>query len=228
MKPIIALFEKVVQEHQGTSLTTQQLHGKTFLRAVTSTKTTISQGDDLQGGVAVMADEQEATIAAFSLRLVCSNGMIAPVSHFYEKLSLNPFLEESLEKSLHTALHTSEEILQKTTEQFRHAKQIPMSPAMVQQIEVILDSLSNLIESLGGGIRLSRIRMLTMRRVRRSESLFDAVNAMTDLARDLPDPSLRWQMEAIAGDCLMGALNSGPNPPKPLVAQEPLPLAVAY
>ncbi|MDX1905724.1 MAG: DUF932 domain-containing protein [Bacteroidia bacterium] len=204
MEPFLTLFHQIASAYQGPAPLVVRQEDACYAHALTPAKAEITRGDNLQGGVAVMVRHGQAQIQAFVLRLVCTNGLIAPHTTWADTCDLKVWDETQVAEKLMHAMQTATEALPVAAGWFREAHRIPVTPEMLNQLEhrlrMMMTQATTPARSRRG--QLWQARHTDFSALRGAETLFDAVNAITAVAREVPDPQLRWSLELKAGHLL--------------------------
>lgn len=141
---------------------------------------------------------------AFSLRLICTNGMISTRLAPPELLQLDPWDEEGAEEALAAAADASLGATARQAALFSQLRQ-PVTGEMLRNAWARLEAQ---LRSYEAGLRIRSLSNLRLRsEVRRAAAeegtLFGMVNALTASARETRDPARKWQLEQLGETFLL-------------------------
>jgi len=170
-----------------------------FARAVLRAAAEVRPGDRIRGGVAVRADGVGIQVHPFTLRKVCSNGAIA--AHALETRRIERVEStEVFAPSYDVAVILAElrlaiegcaapEAFERTTNEMRSAAEVQADVALQ-----LLPAIANLPQRMAASVL-----PLIFQRFAADEdrSAFGLLNAVTSVARDTPDPEMRWRLEEL-------------------------------
>ena len=207
---IQSVVEEEVANAGGETLDRLSDGRRLFLRCVLPVARQIRKNDNVQGGVAVMVGDLDIRVHPFTFREVCRNGAImaqtidtrrirrvefdAPPFVVTEVLSevresvrecSAPEVFSSVAGQLHTAANTAADLA---------IHLLPMLARFPQHdVARILTDIMGEYTSEG------------------DDSVFGLMNAVTSVAREEPDPEVRWDLEELGG----GIPAMVPDVPKP-------------
>jgi hypothetical protein len=196
---ILAVFTDEIVARRGRVSDTFNDGRRLFTRSVLSPVEDVRPGDGVQGGVALKATETEIWLFPYLFRLVCRNGAIiaqALESRFLVELNIQE--PEAARQCIREGVAEccAEEVFSKTVRGMRAACQTEVDLALT-----FLPMLSRVSGSRGVG-PFSQIMDRFLREG--DQSRFALANAVTAVARDIQDPSLRWNLEELGGAVIMG------------------------
>jgi len=203
-RDISTLFAKEVAAASGTVTETLFVGDRLFLRATLPALREVRAGDKLQAGVALRATEREAWVHPYVFRQVCRNGAIVAHALQTRHLEVGDFAtSEEADAAVSEAVRVCCD-----DEAFTDASG-DMNAARDKVADVtlnLLPVLSRLRPELGTQI----FRMIVERFFDGEDaSRYGLMNAVTSVARDTPDPEVRWNLEELGGGIPVG------RPPAP-------------
>jgi hypothetical protein len=211
------VFHAGVAARGGTVVDTFVDRRAFYGRAVLPRTQAIAPGDDAQGGVALRATDGGVWVHPYILRLVCSNGLIAP-SAFSTRYASRDDLgseDEVLQfVRLSIASCCADDKHAEIIERLRRADDLEAD------FFIALASMSACMEA-DARARVMKA-LLDCRFFDAAGTLFDLVNRVTASARDAADPRRRWELEELGG-----ALLYATTPRKPLRGEREAPERVA-
>ena len=161
-----------------------------FLRSVLPFVRQVRTNDNVQGGVAVMVGDVDIRVHPFTYREVCRNGAIMAqimdtrrvqrVEFYAPAFAITYVLSEVREAVRECS---APEVFSAVTDQLRTAAVtaadmaihlLPMLARFPQHLEAVMAEYND-------------------------DSVFDLMNAVTSVARDQPDPEVRWDLEELGG-----------------------------
>ena len=185
----------------GTILDRYDDSERLFLRSVLPMVREVRPDDAVKGGVALMATGEEIRVHPYTFRQVCRNGAIAAEAiqtrcvHRVEPGVPTEAVEAVMEE-LREAIRdcSTPEAFSISTDRMRSASR--------QQANLMLH-LSPMLSRLPREHAARFFAMIEGRFTRqRDTSMFGLVNAVTSVARDEPDPQVRWRLEELGGGVL--------------------------
>lgn len=165
-----------------------------FVRALLPEEREVRRGDRLQGGVAVMAGDNEVRVCPYVFRQVGSNGAIMAESTETRFLELPEWADpaEVIEQ-------VGDAVRACATAEVFGAGASALRSALHLEADFALTVLP-LLDRLPAGVRSTMMGMIAGRFFGQpARSRFALMNAVTSVARDQADPELRWQLEEIGG-----------------------------
>lgn len=184
-----------------------------FLRAVLPRARAVRPRDKVQGGIAVMVTDQEILVCPYTFREVCRNGAItaqAIQTRHIKRLGSNATTSQVVgaRADLRSAVQAccSPEVFCTNVERMRSVMEMRADRALP-----LLSGLSRLPCA-----RAAQLAATILERLRAGgdESVFGLANAITSVARDEPDPEVKWRLEELGG-AVLAKLRS-PIAPRPL------------
>jgi len=173
-----------------------------FLRAILPTADKVQPKDTVQGGIAVMVDEEEVEVRPYVFREVCRNGAIMPqlmrARHILRvDFSSSSDAVEAVDRELREALRAcaAAEVFSENVQQMKSGI------AAVADVTVFhtLLLLSQIPHRDASAFSAEIMRRYSRDRDR---SVFGLANAVTSVARDQEDPEVRWRLEELGGGVL--------------------------
>jgi hypothetical protein len=153
----------------------------------------------LQGGVALRASEQDVWVHPYVFRLVCRNGAIMAHAVQTRHIEGHEFTTPEVAATgvrLAVQACCAEDAFTVAAEKMRSAREAEADIALN-----LLPVLSRLPADVGNHI----IRAIMERFVQEVDrSRFALMNAVTSVARDTPDPEIRWYLEELGGGISLG------------------------
>jgi hypothetical protein len=200
-------FAAEVQAAGGTVTEAFDDGRRLFARSVLPRLEEVRPRDQVQGGVALRAEQTEVWVYPYVFRLVCRNGAIW--AHALESRSIKvddcPEPEEAITAIRETVQACcADEVFAARVSEMRTARTADAT-----------DTMLNMMAMLG---HLSpRVRTQVMQSVlgqfasAGDSSRFGLMNAVTATAREIRDPELRWRLEEFGGG--IAALRTPKTPP---------------
>ena len=181
-----------------------------FLRSVLPSIREVRANDNVQGGVAVMVLGPEIRVHPFTYREVCRNGAIMARTIDTRRIQRVEFDASSFAVS---------DVLSEVREVVRECSDPAVFSAVVDRLRSaaetntdlalqLLPMLARFPHSDAANILGDIIGEYTSEG---DDSVFGLMNAVTSVARDEPDPEVRWDLEELGG----GILAMLPDVPKP-------------
>ena len=195
---IEAIFRETIGSHGGVVSNCVEFQTQLFMRSTTPRVLEVRPQDFVQGGVALRVVADEIDICPYVFRQVCRNGALMPMAleSFHVQRAdfaaptdeINAVLEE-LRQVLQWCLDPS--ILDTTTNQMQLASRTELAADAE-----VLEGLPDVV-----GISHRELRRQIVRRLRmeRDWTVYGLMNAVSSLARDTQDPSVRWDLEELGG-----------------------------
>jgi hypothetical protein len=191
---IQALFAEEITAAGGTVSDTFNDGVRLFTRSVLPQVREVRPADQVQGGVALRANEREVWVHPYVFRLVCRNGAI--VAHALQTRHITGeegATTEEVVAEVRAAVQACAAVEAFTTsaEEMRSAREVEADTAL---------NLLPLLSRLPAGTRTHLLRTIMERFFHESDhSRFGLMNAVTSVARDTPDPEVRWRLEELGG-----------------------------
>ena len=209
---ILSVFTEEVAAQGGRVSDTFNDGRRLFARSILSRVEEIRPRDGVQGGVAVKATEEEVWIYPYFFRLVCRNGTIIAQTLGSRSVTDLPLQEpESARQVIREGIVAccAEEVFSEAVWNMRSASQAPID------VGIALLPLGSRLSGPGHIGMLSQIMDQFFRD--RDQTRFGLMNAITAVARDTKDPSLRWDLEEFGGAVAIDQVPSRPLVPERLV-----------
>jgi len=158
----------------------------------------VGPADRVQGGVALRSTERQVFVHPYVFRLVCKNGCI--VAHVLDTqevdLQGSPSAEDAIEE-VREAIRVcgSRASFSEVAGRMRTARETQADLAL---------NLLPMLRRLPGDQGAHFLREISLRFLADEDrSRFGLLNAVTSVARDTPDPRLRWRLEEFGGGLLV-------------------------
>jgi hypothetical protein len=194
-----ALFADEVTAAGGTVSETFNDGVRLFTRSVLPHVRPVRTGDPVQAGVALRAGEGGVWVHPYVFRQVCRNGAI--IAHALQTRHLEADEFGSPEGARFAVREAVRACCDEET--FAHAARA-MRSAATQTADVglnVLTALSRVPPEVGTRI----FRMVVERFFTGDDrSQYGLMNAVTSVARDTPDPEIRWGLEEFGGGIAVG------------------------
>jgi hypothetical protein len=180
-----------------------------YARSVLPGEREVRRGDNVQGGVALRATEEEIRVHPYVFRQVCKNGAIRAHAIQTRRI-LRADLDESYGTELVTTLREAvrmccaDEAFRAGAEEMRSALELDADMALA-----ILPMMAHLPRKEAARILES---ILGRHSEGRDRSRFGLMNAVTSVARDTRDPELRWRLEELGGGIPIAVRPRSPRP----------------
>lgn len=192
---IKTLFAEEITAVGGTVSDTFEDAVRLFTRSILPPLMEVRKADQVQGGVALRADESSVCVHPYVFRLVCSNGAIIAHALQTRQIETDEFVtSEEAVSAIRDAIQdcSSAEAFTSAAEEIRAAGQ--------SEVDAVLNLLPLVtrLPSQAGAEILTNI-MARFLEDRRDRSRFALMNAVTSVARDTSDPELRWRLEELGG-----------------------------
>ncbi len=203
---ILEVFDEEISELGGRITDTFHDGKRVFTRSVLAHVAEVRPGDRVKGGVALKATDESIWLSPYIFREVCRNGAI--IAETLTSYSLGDLHEQDTEIAIQfvrectVACCTPEGFLENVRK---------MHTACQRQVDLnlsLLPLVSRLSASTGTGVIT---RILDHFFSEGDKSLFGLANAVTAVARDTPDPEVRWNLEEFGGGCAVGTAARHPD-----------------
>jgi hypothetical protein len=198
---ILAEFSEEIAARGGKVTDTFDDGRRLFTRSVLNLTQDVRPRDQLQGGVALKATEDEVSVHPFLFRQVCRNGAIMAETIATERLTNLDWREpDEAIRLIRAAVGECcrEEVFCNSVEHMRSATELDVDLTLM-----MLPMLSRLSEQDNGQL-LAQVLDRFFRDG--DQSRFGLVQAVTSVARDTRDPGLRWDLEEFGGGIAAGIL----------------------
>lgn len=155
--------------------------------------------DKIQGGVAVMASDLEISVHPYTFREVCRNGAIMAQTLQTHKIARLPLdaptetITEVLSEVRAVVRECAEpEVFSKVADRLRRAA--------MTRADLALNWLPMLLSHTRGTLSPRIVTQIMSRFTGEGDAtMFGLMNAVTSVARDQPDPQVRWDLEELGG-----------------------------
>jgi hypothetical protein len=191
---ILDIFTEEVQNRNGRVTDTFHDGRRLFVRSLLPHVADARPNDNMQGGLALRATEDELSLHPYLFRQVCRNGAI--MAQAIESLHvecLGVYSPEEGTAMLREAIaNCSEERV--FTKSIRGVQSLAMTE--IDRLLNLIPYVSHL-QQAGMGHYLAEI--LQRYSGERDRTQFGLMNAITSMARDAHDPDDRWRLEELGG-----------------------------
>jgi hypothetical protein len=202
---VMGVFAEAIADRGGRVADTFDDGRRLFARSVLPEVREVRPGDKVQGGVAVKATDEGVCLYPYVFRLVCTNGAIIA-----ETLGATEVDDVELQdvysgrQAVRDAVEdcSGPEVFASTVRRMRSAA------AAEVDLALNLMPLATRFAGFGNGDVLTQILDRFFRDGDRSQ--FGLANAVTSLARDTRDPTLRWDLEEFGGGLAVGLVPARP------------------
>jgi hypothetical protein len=191
---IKSIFADEITAAGGTVSDTFDDGARLFTRSVLPWLRAIQPGDQVQGGVALRATEEEIWVHPYVFRQVCRNGAI--VAHALQTQhveGLDCLTPDEAVVAVRSAVQVCcvEEAFTTAADAMRSARATDADLGL---------NLLPFLSRLPAAVREQLLRDIMTRFTRDADSSrFGLMNAVTSVARDTADPELRWRLEEFGG-----------------------------
>jgi hypothetical protein len=190
---ILEAFTEEVSAHNGKIIDTFHQPGQLFARSVLPQAEEIRPGDKVQSGVALRATDSAVWVYPYVFRLICKNGAI--MAHAAEGREI-PNLENM---PVFEAVSQVREAVESCCERNAFATAAGQMRTAAQQP---IDAILNIMPFLS---RMSSLSPQLAREIfqrffhETDRTRYGLMNAVTAVARDIREHSLRWRIEELGG-----------------------------
>jgi hypothetical protein len=189
-----AAFAAEIEDAGGRVLDTYDDGERLYARSTLPWVHEVRKADTLQGGVALRAVDEEIKVHPYLFRLVCTNGAI--MAHAIETQILQGL-----------TLLTPEEVVERLRAAVRACAAREAFTVSIEEVRRSMDGQADMtialmptLSRLGAAGRDPVLRNVMSRFFSEGDrSRFGLMNAVTSVARDTPDPELRWELEELGG-----------------------------
>lgn len=216
------VFAEATEAYGGVIARDNEIRGKRFLASTfRGIEKAITRNDAIQGGLALELSGREAKLYSYTLRLVCSNGLISTLSEEEEEFTW--YRETEFEEAIYRKYAELETTASQVAGLYRESQQQRADERLWQHVLSSLNQLQAdtrwmdfLFIAIGEEGRRRRFNRPENRHAgpETEISRFGLVNAVTAMARDTQEPELRWQMEKLGGELLLMAKEEKAAPVK--------------
>jgi hypothetical protein len=192
---ILEIFKEEIADQGGTIPDTFHDGTRLFTRSILPRLELIQPGDQVQGGVALRATEEEVRLHPYVFRLVCRNGAIMARAIQTRHLTELPLLDvQEAESLIAEAVRAccAPEAFVASAEQMRSALEVEADFAL--NLMPLLSRLSSPNQNQFFADILAQFFREDKR------TLYELANAITSVARDTTDPEARWELEELGGE----------------------------
>jgi hypothetical protein len=193
---ISAIFADEMTAAGGRVTETFDDGARLFVRSILAGEREVQRGDRVQGGVALRATAQDISVHPYVFRQVCTNGAIfaqARQSRRIERTGFSSDLDFELREAVQSC--SAEDAFTVAAGSMRSAVESEIDVALM-----MMPMLSRLSSHAPAEVLAKLLVRITQRfGGDRDQSRFAFMNAVTSVARDTPDPDLRWRLEEFGG-----------------------------
>ena len=191
---ILDIFTEEVQNRHGRVTDTFHDGRRLFVRSLLPHVADARPNDNMQGGLALRATEDELSLHPYLFRQVCRNGAVMAQS--IESLHVEFLGMYSLEVGT-TMLR---EAIANCSEERVFAKSIRGIQSLARtEIDQLLNLIPYLSHFQQAGMEHFLAEILQRYSGERDRTQFGFMNAITSVARDAHDPDDRWRLEELGG-----------------------------
>lgn len=204
------VFVEATEAYGGVIDRDDEFHGKRFLAGTfKGIEKAITRDDAIHGGLALELGNKKAKLYAYTLRLVCSNGLISTLAEEGEEFSW--YRETEFEEAIYRKYAELGAIASQVAERYRESRQQAADDKLWQHVIHSLNQLRanrQWMDLMSLALEEERRRQFSRLADRQENpdtgfSRFDIINAVTAMARDTQEPELRWRMEQLGGELLL-------------------------
>jgi hypothetical protein len=196
---IKALFAEEISAAGGAVSDTFHDGVRLFVRSILPRVRAVRTADNVQGGVALRACGREVWVHPYVFRLVCRNGAIMAHAIQTRHVEAEEFATpEEAAGAVRAAIRDccADEAFTAAAEEMRSAREVEADMAL---------NLLPLISHLPAHAGAQALRAIMERFFQEADrSRFALMNAVTSVARDTPDPEVRWRLEELGGAIPVG------------------------
>jgi hypothetical protein len=169
-----------------------------FLRSIFPSARKVRAWDNVRGGVAVMAHDEEVRVMPYTFREVCRNGAI--MAHVIETHRISRV-------EFHAPADAIAEVLAEVREEVARCAAAEVFTVVADRLEsaamipadVAIDLIPLLAHLPQGRSEELAVEIFSRFSDEGDDSLYGLMNAVTRVARDEPDPQMRWDLEELGG-----------------------------
>ncbi len=200
------LFTEEIEAAGGLVTNTFEAESYFMARATLPEVRQVGPGDGVKGGVALLADQEKIQVHPYVFRQVCSNGAIMT-----QVVQSHQIVHSELESSYETCSNVRQAI--------RECCLPEVFAGNARRIQEARHGTTNLLIQLMPELsRMNRQNALQLFQAIMTRfmnagdaSQFGLMNAVTSVARDTPDPKLRWRLEELGGGIAIGKFPQHPT-----------------
>ncbi len=199
---ILEVFSKEIIAQGGSVASTFDDGTRLFTRALLPHMEEVLPRDRVKGGVALKSSEYGVSLHPYTFRLVCRNGAIvaeALETQHLENLEIHTpdIALEMIQETVQTCCNR--EVFANLVKRMRAAAKVPSSASTLMSMV-----LSHPVVHLIPQIMAEFFR-------ERDQTMYGLAQAITAVARETPDPELRWELEELGGAVATGNLPRKPT-----------------
>jgi hypothetical protein len=215
---IESVFTEQIAALEGKIVDTFRDDTRLFARSILAREKAVRPNDRLQGGIALRATDEGIWVYPYVFRQICRNGAIRAHAAEGKQIEYPGRLDrEEILSALRQAVRAcgTEEALSVAAAEMRSAQHAPADAALS-----MIPLLSRLSSQAG---TRSLMAILDRFQAEEDRTQFGLMNAITSVARDTPDPDLRWRLEELGGGVPVGVVPTDllvPGMARPLREQE--------
>ena len=191
---INTIFTNGVQRHSGKVTEVFDDGRRLFMRSLLPYKKEVQPDDQMQGGLALRANDTDICLHPYLFRKVCRNGAIMAQSVASCHVEYSEYTTaEDVALSLQDAIDlcSEKEVFTENVGSVRAAVHTAIDHAL---------NLAPMLASLQGKTSSHEIlQILEQFTSDRERTQFSLMNAVTAVARDTRDPERRWRLEELGG-----------------------------
>lgn len=214
---IKAIFTEQIEARKGKVSEMTERSGYLYARSILPQVLEVRPKDRMQGGVALLGSEHEIRVHPYLFRQVCTNGAIRAQAIQTRCLKAEEFENsEAVAEALRAAIAScsEQEVFRGGVTELRTAAEM-----RADQVLMMMPIIMRMDRSIGGRFIADIMRRYV---TEGDQSPFGMINAVTAVARETPDPEMRWRLEEFGGG--LPALLHSPLCPD-LSATESLPVS---
>jgi len=200
---IAQIFRSEIAARKGQVWDAHDNGSELYLRATLPAFDEIKPGDWVQGGVALRGTADEISVHPYTLRKICTNGTISAHGTHSGRLARaygTRFGKAGLTAALRGTIGdccTVTAFLE-TAAQMKSALLLEVDEKMYMEPDLMHVS-APARQRLAGELVIKFLGL-------KDRSLFALINVVTAVARDEPDPALRWGLEVLGGALASGRI----------------------
>ena len=191
---ITTVFTEGLQKHRGRVTEVFDDGRRLFMRSLLPHRDEVLPKDQMHGGLALSANEEEICLHPYLFRQVCRNGAIiaqsvASCSVEHSEFATADDVTRSLQKAID--LCSEQEIFAENVGNVKATVQSSIDHAL---------HLAPMLSHLRGRASSREILQIIERFIAgRERTVFSMMNAITSVARDTRDPERKWRLEELGG-----------------------------
>ena len=210
---MLEIFTSEISGHSGQIIDTARQDGRAFMRSVLPYSKDVRREDKLHAGMALKATPDSVTIHPYVFRQVCWNGCIfgqsdqsrvlvniggatcLEINGKIEEVAADRGIEEVFRETVSECC--SKDAFTECFKHFRHS----LSTTITDKFQETLVYTLNLQKFPSA--RALSTRIIKEYLAEDESTLFSMINAITAVAREEPDPGVKWKLECFAGQMAM-------------------------